>query len=66
MNGRNRSSGRTKRQMGSTTQEFVGHRQRFARYDRQRAQAPYRNWFVLPADVKHRYNVATLSSGGCF
>lgn len=66
MNGRNRSNGRKQRQIGSATQQVVSHRQRLTRYDRQRAQAPYRHRFYLPADVYHRYNVATLSNGGCF
>ena len=65
MNGRNRSR-RTSRQTTGTRQQSVGFRQGITRHDRQRTQAPYKHRFYLPPDVHHRYNVACLSTGGCF
>jgi hypothetical protein len=65
MNGRNRS-GRMSRHNGATTQQAISHRKRIARYDRQRAQAPYRHRLLLPLDTYHRDNYACLSVGGCF
>lgn len=64
MNGRNRS--RRQSRHNGATQQTISHRKRFARYDRQRAQAAYRHRLLLTPDVYHRDNYACLSVGGCF
>lgn len=65
MNGRNRSR-RQSRQNGAV-QSAPRFRQHNGSVGRQRRYARHReSWYPLPVQIMHRYNVATLSVGGCF
>jgi hypothetical protein len=54
MHGRNRSRSRNRQPRPAALGDFVGHRKRLARYDRNRPQASYFHRLFLPAQVMHR------------